>query len=407
MPPALDADTRDMLDGVADRESAMRDCLRRWSNHNSGSENLTGVCRQRELVAEAVANLADTVELVALPDRKVVKADGELESIPVAEALVVRKRPDRPHRVLLNGHLDTVFGIDSSFQTVREVSADRWVGPGVADLKGGLVVLTEALRAFERHPMASRVGWTAVFNPDEELGSPSSTSLLHKLASEHQIGLVFEPALEDGRLAGARGGSGSFDLVIRGRSAHVGREFDQGRSAMHVAGEVVSLLADFNKADGVTVNVGRIDGGGPVNRVADLAIVRFNVRVATEERREAMENDLRRLAFVLGRRDGIEATMHGSFFSPPKPMTPETTRLFERVRSCGAHLDLEVHWRDTGGVCDGNKLQAAGLPTVDTMGVRGGGLHTDEEFVVLPSLVERTRLAALVLASFAGESPAP
>ncbi len=228
--------------------------------------------------------------------------------------------------------------------------------------------------------------------------------MLQQTARGHVAGLVFEPALEDGRLAGARGGSGNFDLIIRGRSAHVGRQFADGRSAMHVAGEVVSLLADFNKADGVTVNVGRIDGGGPTNRVADLAIIRFNVRVQNDERREAMENDLRRLTFVLGRRDGIQAELRGGFLSPPKPMTPATQAVFERVRQCGSELGIDVSWTDTGGVCDGNKLQAAGLPTVDTLGVRGGKLHTDEEFMIPSSLVERAQLAALVLVSFAADA---
>src|SRR5690606_37313941 len=110
-----------------------------------------------------------------------------------------------------------------------------------------------------------RIGWTVFLNSDEEVGSPVSTPLLHELATQHDVGLVYEPALADGRLAGARGGSANFDLVIRGRSAHVGREFEKGRSAMHIAAEATSLLASLNAADGVTVNVGRIDGGGPVN----------------------------------------------------------------------------------------------------------------------------------------------
>jgi glutamate carboxypeptidase len=257
--------------------------------------------------------------------------------------------------------------------------------------------MAEALRAFERTAAALNIGWTVVLNPDEEIGSPSSTPLLHELAREHDVGLVYEPALPDGSLAGTRGGSGTFDLVLRGRSAHVGRAFDEGRSAMHLAGEVVALLANFNQADGVTVNVGRIDGGGPVNQVADVAVVRLNVRVADAEKQQAIENDLRRLVTVLNRRDGFAAELHGDFLSPPKPMTPATQTLFDRVKTCGDRLGLDITWNATGGCCDGNKLQAVGLPTVDTLGVRGGGLHSDQEFVLLDSLVERTKLSVTLL----------
>jgi glutamate carboxypeptidase len=398
----VDAATRQALDAVASRDGVMRLTLKTWSETNSGSTNLPGVRRQRQLLQDVLSPMADRTDVIKLPPREVVDDRGDVQQHEVAEAVVFRKRPDTPRKVLLNGHLDTVFAADSPFQKVTEQD-HRWIGPGVADLKGGLVVLSEAVCAFEEHPLATSLGWTIVLNPDEELGSPASTSLLQAEAKGHVAGLVFEPALEDGQLAGARGGNGNFDLVIRGRSAHVGREFAQGRSAIHVAGEVVALLANLNQAQGVTVNVGRIDGGGPVNQVADLAIIRFNVRVADAGKQEAIGNDLRRLTMVLGRRDGITATLHGDLLSPPKPLEGATLELFHRVRTCGKQLELDLSWKNTGGVCDGNKLQAFGLPTIDTLGVRGGGLHTDEEFVIVDSLVERSQLALLVLLSLASE----
>ncbi len=395
--------TTTMLKTIASREGAMLDRLRAWSQINSGSTNIEGIRRQRLAVSDVLGPLADEAEVIVLPNRTVVDELGEVAHLPVAEAAVFRKRTRAATRVLLSGHLDTVFPVDSPFQEVRE-EGQRWIGPGVADLKGGLVVMAEALAAFEQHPLASRMGWTVVLNPDEEVSSPSSRPLLESLAKDHAVGLVYEPALADGRLAGDRGGNGSFHLVIRGKSAHVGRDFELGRSAMHVAGEVVALLANLNQADGVIVNVGKIDGGGPVNRVADLAVIRFNVRVSDDEKRQAIESDLRRLATVLGRRDGITATLHGSISHPPKLVEGKTAELFKRVADCGKQIGLDLSWSRTGGVCDGNVLQAAGLPTVDTLGVRGGGLHTDEEFVEIGSLVERVQLSALLLASLASDA---
>ena len=390
-----------MLDGIRARDGEMRRRLRQWAEIHSGTENLAGVEAMRAAVADALRPLADSADLVELPPRRVVTARGELVEHPVAAGMVFRKRAMAARRVLLCGHLDTVYGADSAFRAVREIDNNTWNGPGVADLKGGLVVLCEALRAFEQHPAAGEIGWSVLLNTDEEVGSPSSVHLLQALAAEHEVGLVFEPSFADGTLVGTRGGSANYDLIVRGKSAHVGRDYTQGRSAIHVAAEAVGVLASLNAADGVTVNVGKIDGGGPSNVVAELAVVRLNVRVSDAEKQTAIENDLRRLAFVLNRRDGIAAELHGGFLSPPKPLEGPTLALFELAREAGRDLGIELAWRPTGGVCDGNKLQAAGLPTIDTLGVRGGNLHSPDEFVLLDSLVERATLTASLLVRLA------
>jgi glutamate carboxypeptidase len=397
----LGAEERKTLDAIAARDPELRTRLRDWAETNSATANVDGVRHVRQKTAHVLAPLADEVEVRPLPARTIVNNRGEIVEQPVAEALIARKRSSAARRVLLCGHLDTVYAADSAFQHVREVDANTWNGPGVADMKGGILVMLEALRALESHPAAEGIGWTVVLNTDEEVGSPSSTPLLHELARQHDIGLVFEPAFPDGCLAGARAGSANFDLIIRGRSAHVGRDFERGRSAIHLAAEATNLLSSLNAADGVTINVGRIDGGGPVNQVANLAIVRMNIRVADDEKQQAIENDLRRLTQVLNAREGYSAELHGHFFSPPKPQAGRTLALFEQVRATGLELGLEIEWRDTGGVCDGNKLQTAGLPTVDSLGVRGGNLHSHEECVLLDSLVERAQLSALLLVRYA------
>ena len=390
-------DERALIESIAPRDADMRARLRAWAEVNSGTFNLAGLARMRELASAAFGELGVAADVRPLPSRRAVTERGEVVEQPVGDAVVFAKRPNARRRVLLVGHLDTVYPADSPFHRVREMDGNTWNGPGVADMKGGLIVMLEALRALEHHPAAADLGWTVVLNADEEIGSPCSVGLLQELARQHDVGLVYEPALSDGRLAGARGGAANYDLVIRGRSAHVGRNFEEGRSAIHVAAEAVTLLASLNAAEGVTVNVGRIDGGGPANQVADLAVVRLNVRVADAEKQEAIENDLRRLTAVLNRRDGIAAELHGRFFSPPKPLEGRTATLFEHVRAVGGDLGLELSWTSTGGVCDGNKAQAVGLPTVDTLGVRGGNLHSPQEFVLLDSLVERARLSALLL----------
>ncbi|MEM6315136.1 MAG: M20/M25/M40 family metallo-hydrolase, partial [Planctomycetota bacterium] len=298
-----------------------------WSNINSGTDHVDGVNAMAHATADAFGPLADNVDIRPLPTRPVIDAGGNVQRRPVGPAVVITKAGTGP-RVLLSAHLDTVFPKDSPFQVARR-DGDRLRGPGVADIKGGIVVMLHALRTAD-----ISLPWTVVLNPDEEVGSPSSTPLLHELARQHDVGFVFEPAV-DGKLAANRGGSGSFDLILRGRSAHVGRNFADGSSAIHLACEATNLLVGLNAADGVTVNIGKIDGGGPPNVVADLAVVRMNVRVADAEKQEGFENDLRRLATVLGRREGITADLHGAFFSPPKPACEP---LLDLVIDCGKSL---------------------------------------------------------------------
>ena len=294
--------------------------------------------------------------------------------------------------------MDTVYGPEHPFQTVRQVDGNTINGPGVADAKGGLCVMLIALEALERSPFADQIGWEVLINSDEEIGSPGSGPLLKQCAQRNQIGLLFEPALPDGALVGERKGSGNFDAIIRGRSAHAGRDFHHGRNAMHAAAALVVALDELNRTmPGVTVNVGRIDGGGPSNVVPDLAVVRFNCRIPTPHFQARLEGELKRIVEEIDQRDGINVELIGGFRSPPKIVDPPTQKLFDQVADCGRELGLSLTWRSSGGVSDGNKLAAAGLPVIDTLGPRGGNLHSTEEFLLLDSLTERAKLTALLL----------
>jgi glutamate carboxypeptidase len=314
----------------------------------------------------------------------------------------VRKRPEALVQVALTGHYDTVFPVDSPFQSVRPLDSMRLEGPGVADMKGGLIVMREALLAFEQSPGANKLGWEVLISPDEEIGSPGSRVPLAELGARAHVGLTYEPALADGSLAGARKGSAVFTLIIRGRAAHAGRDHQLGRNAITAAARFAAALDALNGArDGVTINVAKIDGGGPVNIVPELAICRFNVRAPTPEDMADIEGEIARLAAEAGAADGITVELKGGVTRAPKPMAKPNAALFAFTRDVGAALDLPLSWTDTGGVCEGNNLWAAGCPNVDTLGVCGGRVHSTQEFVVLPSFVERSRLSALMLMKMA------
>jgi glutamate carboxypeptidase len=371
--------------------------LRELCELNSGTDNLPGLASVTAAILPTLQRLGGTIRHIDLPYRTAVDNAGQLVRSPLAPAISIRKRSDAPRRVFLGIHIDTVYARDSHFQHVTEVDSNRWIGPGVVDAKGGLVVMLTALEALEHSDAAGGIGWEVLINTDEEIGSPGSGHLFAEAAKRNHIGLIFEPALPDGNLVSARKGSWNYALVIRGKSAHVGRDIAAGRNALHALAQCVTAIADMQDLDrGVTVNFGKIDGGGPTNVVPDLAIGRFNVRTNSLADFQTIDGQLRELTQKLNN-DGIFAELHETAGCPPKPIDAASERLFETVAACGKELGLNLSWRPTGGVCDGNRLAAAGLPTIDTLGPRGGNLHSDSEFILLDSLVERTSLAALVL----------
>jgi len=380
----------------------MRSSLRDCCEINSGTGNLAGLARMSAALQPALQRLGGDIRQIELPPRTTIDSQGQPRQSPLGNAVSVSKRPGAPHRVFLAIHMDTIYGPDSPFQTVTETSANRWCGPGVADAKGGLVVMLTALAALERSDLTNQIGWEMLINPDEEIGSPGSAPLFAQAARRNHLGLVFEPALPDGNLVSSRKGSWSAALVVRGKSAHVGRDITAGRNAIQALAAAITAIANLQDLPrGIIVNVGKIEGGGPTNVVPDLAICRFNVRTDAIADYQMVADRLQQIVENLTA-DGISAELHWTSACPPKPMDDATARLFDAVADCGKDLGLNLSCRPTGGVCDGNRLAAAGLPTIDTMGVRGGDLHSSSEYVLLDSLVERASLSAMLLLKIAG-----
>lgn len=387
----------------------MADLVAAWSNINSGSYNLAGLERCATAITHEFHRLGGELRTIDLPPQEIIDAAGQIAPQPLGRAISITKRPAVSRRVLLAIHYDTVYGADHPFQTVTSIDPNTMRGPGVVDAKGGLVVLLTALEALERSDIADNLGWEVLLNPDEEIGSPGSSALFIEAAKRNRIGLIFEPALPDGSLVGSRKGSGNFTVVVRGRSAHAGRDPEKGRNAIVALAEFIVAMKTIAKSlPGVTINVGRIDGGGPVNIVPDLAIARFNLRVDNNSQQHKAETRIKELVDSLNLRDGISIQLHGSMSAPPKPLDEPVTQLLEQIAACGRDLGLSLQWRPSGGVCDGNRLTAAGLPTVDTLGPCGGNLHGDSEYLLLDSLVERAKLTALLLFKYAtGKFSAP
>ncbi len=376
--------------------------VQHWAATNSGSGNLAGLKSTAGMLADCFAKLPGAAELVASTPVERVRSDGVIETVEHGSHLVLTVRPDAPTQLLFTGHMDTVFAADHSFQEQRWLEEGILNGPGVADMKGGISVMLAALAAAEGTPDFNHVGYQVMINSDEEVGSPSSAPLIAELAKGKLAALTYEPALPDGTLAGERAGSGNFSIIFTGKSAHAGRNPDDGRNALLAAADLALRLKSLTR-EGLSVNPARIEGGSPNNVVPDHAVLRVNFRPKTPQIVIETEILLRSIVAAIEREHGVSAHLHGSFGRPPKPIDEGAAKLFGLVKTCGADLGIEVAWKSTGGVCDGNNIAACGVPVVDTMGVRGGSIHSADEFLITESLVERARLSALTIMRIAAK----
>ena len=368
-----------------------------WAAVNSGSRNLAGLDRMAGLLADAFSALPGALRLAEPASVKSVDPAGQPHEIGHGKHLHLTVRADAPVQLLFTGHMDTVYGAEHGFQATRWLEDGVLNGPGVADMKGGIAVMLAAIKAIEANDLSERIGYEVLINSDEEVGSPASAALLAEAAQGKQAALTYEPAaLPDGTLAGARPGSGNFDFVIRGRSAHAGRNPEEGRNAIVAASEL-ALRLSMSKTPGLSINPARIDGGSPNNVVPDLAILRVNLRPRTTDDQEIAARLISKALDETAAAHEVFIEAHGGFRRPPKPLSEDAEALFELVRRAGADLGQTIGWQPSGGVCDGNNIAACGVPVVDTMGVRGGKIHSEEEYLIVESLAERAALSALTI----------
>ncbi|TPG43719.1 hydrolase [Sphingomonas koreensis] len=376
--------------------AAMLEQVQDWAAINSGTGNLPGLARIADRLGQSLGALPGTLALVAPRPAESVAADGSVNALDHGHHLHLTVRPDAPVQMLFTGHMDTVYPVDHPFQQLTFLDGNTLNGPGVADMKGGLALLLAALKAVETTPLAGRIGYEVVINSDEETGSFSSAKLLAEAARNKIAALTYEPALPDGTLAGARGGTGNFSIVVRGKSAHAGRNPDDGRNAIVAAAEIALRLTDA-KSPTLSVNPARIDGGGPNNVVPDRAVLRVNFRPQLLDEIARAKAHIDAVTRDVAAARDVDVSVHGGFNRPPKPIDPGAARLFDLVKHAGADLGLDIGWRATGGVCDGNNIAAAGVPVVDTMGARGGAIHSSDEFLLVDSLAERAALSTLTI----------
>jgi glutamate carboxypeptidase len=300
-------------------------------------------------------------------------------------------------KVLLLAHYDTVWPV-GSWKNLWNVSDGRAHGPGVFDMKGGLLFILWMLRYLEAsgrdHPEIE-----VLLNPDEEFGSPGSRSYIEDAARHSNFVLVLEPCNLDGSLKVARKGSGEYVVTIRGRSSHQGAEPEKGINAVVEASHQILRMLEFeDTAAETTVGPNVISGGQTSNTVPDLAEIRVDVRAWQESETERLDAALRRLQPVV---DGAEINVFGGWNRPPMETSSAAAQLFERARALGIDLGLDLKPIRWGGSSDANLAAAVGTATIDGFGPSGEGAHQIDECIVIDDVPRRLALLSELVLSLA------
>lgn len=389
-----------------DQGPSIVDQVIRWCDQNSWSNHRPGLMAMADLLEQDFSSLKLPYQRIELPKWTSTGDDGELIEHETGPAILWHHRPEATRRVLLLIHYDTVYPPDSAPTHVECTPEGLLIGPGVADAKGGIAVILFAMCAILKHDLAGKLGITVALNPDEEVGSQSSSAWLRELAPQFEFALVFEPTLPDGALVANRKGTANFSAIIHGRSAHAGRNIAEGRNAIvHAARLTIEVDSWNHPGSGIVVNVGKINGGGPLNQVPSLATLSFNLRVDTIAAADDVLSKLKELEQQYSL-DGYRCTIRGHFHSPPKQIDGDAAfdDVRQRVTRAMMKAGRSIAWRDTGGACDGNKLAAFGLPNMDTMGPTGGNLHSPNEYCEVSSLIAASKTVIHLIADAGSES---
>ena len=379
-------DLTDLQAAVAARHARYLAELEQLVNLDCGSYTPLGVNRVADFVTAALAELGATLERLSYRP-----GAGE----PALGDLLVGRFDGSGPRLLLIGHMDTVFPEGTAAARPFRTDGDRALGPGVSDMKGGLLAGLHAIAAL--HAAGVRPNLTFVANPDEEIGSPFSTPHIRELTTTHDAALVLECARANGDIVSARKGIADYVIRLAGRAAHAGVEPEKGRSAiLEAARQVIAMHALNGRWPSVTVNAGVIEGGSRPNVVAEACRIELDLRAASVEEFDLAAAEVSRIV-THPTLEGVTAELRQVAHHPPMERTPASARLAGFAATIADELGFTVRDAATGGASDANTTSAAGLPTLDGLGPIGGDDHSVDEWLDLASVVPRaTLLAGLV-----------
>ena len=357
-------------------------------NMDSGSGDAPGLAKVATFFQERFERLGWQVR----------RFEFQAGAVPCLEIVNRESRPgDGKFDFLFLGHMDTVFAPGTAAARPFSVRDGRAYGPGVCDMKAGLVSVLHAAEAAQQAGFCEALSVCIAFNSDEEVGSRGSRAWFEELAAKSRRVLVFEPCRATGHRVLERKGVAGFEILCHGRAAHAGVEPEKGANAvLELARQVIAASGFARPEAQTTVNVTTIAGGTADNVIPDFAKAGFDIRVATLEEARRIEESFRGLA-AGGHADGVRVEVQGEVNRLPMVPGEHTLALWERIAAIGEGLGMEMKLIATGGGSDGNFTAAMGVPTVDAMGPQGGRAHSEEEYLILKSVVPNIELVVAIM----------
>jgi glutamate carboxypeptidase len=372
-----------MYNFLQQHENDMINLIEKLVNIDSGSDYKKGVDQIGKILQEIYKQLGFNVKI----DKQ--KKYGN-------HLIIQHKEANNPDIIIL-AHMDTVFPKGTAKQRPFHIIGGRAYGPGVIDMKSSLVTLLYALNALIETGQTGYKNVQLLLTSDEEIGSISSKNLIEKYAQGKKYALVMEPARKDGSLVTARRGKGNYTLIVKGRAAHSGIEPEKGRSAIEeLAHKIIQLHELSDPQQGITVNVGLIEGGSSANTVSDHAEAQIDIRISAMEQAESLEVKIEEICSTTDVK-GTEISLEGKFNRPPMEKNKKTEELLQIIKEVGHKIGVEIEDTSTGGGSDASFTSALGVATIDGLGPVGGNAHSEKEYLELSTLIPRTLLLATII----------
>lgn len=374
-----------LLEHFSGRREAILELIRDLVTHESNSRDEPALASLAASIAGSLSSLGAQCELFHYP--------GYGSHL---RARIPFNHDERDPALLVIGHMDTVWPAGTLERLPFRVTDEGHAhGPGIFDMKSGIAILIEALRAIKLHGLETRRPLTLLLTCDEEIGSCTSRQLIEEDARHAAAALVLEPPIPGGTVKTARKGVGGFTIRAFGRAAHAGLDPGKGINAIvELAHHTLKLAGLNDPKSGTTVSIGRVDGGTAVNVVPAEARIQVDVRFWNMENGAAIEEAVRALHPVI---EGARLEISGGLNRPPMARTAGNIALFELARGLANEIGFDLADGAVGGGSDGNFTSALGIPTLDGLGVDGAGAHADHEHIILDDLPRRAALLTRLL----------
>src|SRR5699024_649723 len=349
------------------KEESMLSLLEKLVNTDSGSHDKEGVDQVGAILREEYEKLGFEVDV--------------RENKENGNNLVLRHKDATSPSILLIAHMDTVFPKGTAKERPFKIEGDRAYGPGVIDMKSSQVSLLFAVKSLQEKDDSAYKNIEIILNSDEEIGSTTSKELIEEKSKDKAFALVMEPARANGAIVSSRRGGGGYTLTVKGKAAHSGVAPEDGVSAIEeLAHKIIALEKLNDHENGISINVGIIEGGAATNMIPDHAVAEIDVRITYPDQGAPIDKDIKDVCSKVTV-EGTSLSLEGGINRPPLHLNDQSKELLARIQKIGKDMELDIDHVHTGGGSDASFPSALGVATIDGLGPVGGELHNEKEYM--------------------------